>query len=172
MTMLECTPENFDIEDVTITLAKEMDFPAARELFHQGLVEGQVRNNDTGADIENIRAAYFDDDGASAFWFAKIGDRVIGMIGVQQTGEGAAEVRRLRVQDQYRRRGVGTLLMKQALSFCQRQGYLKVILDVRIERGPAISMFEKFGFLLARTRDIDGRKLLDFYVDLYREPEE
>ncbi len=172
MTMFQSTPENFEIEDVQVELASEKDFPAARELFQQGLLEGHIRNNDTGADIDNIHDAYFNDDGASGFWVAKHGGTVIGMIAVQQTADDAAEVRRLRVRDEYRRRGVGTLLMKQALSFCQRQGYLKVILDVRIERGPAIALFEKFGFLLARTRDLDGRKLLEFYVDLYREPEE
>jgi hypothetical protein len=45
--------------------------------------------------------------------------------------------------------------------------YLKVVLDVRIERSPAISMFDNFGFLHSRERVIDGRKLLDFYLDLY-----
>lgn len=168
--MLESTSEQFDIEDVQIILAEESHFTAIRELFHHGLLERQIRNNDTGADIENIREAYFNDEGGSAFWVATLGPTVIGMIAVQQTGENAAEIRRLRVRDGFRRRGVGTMLMKQALAFCQRQGYLKVILDVRIERGPAIAMFEKFGFLLARTREIDGRKMLDFYVDLYREP--
>jgi ribosomal protein S18 acetylase RimI-like enzyme len=168
--MPACEPENFDIENVQIVLAEEPDYPAALALFHQGLQEGQVRTNDTGADMENLREAYFDDDGASAFWVAKCDEKVIGMIGVQKTADNAAEIRRLRVDEAYRRRGVGTLLMEQALAFCQRQGYLKVILDVRIERGPAIAMFEKFGFLLTRTRDIGGRKLLDFYVDLYSEP--
>jgi ribosomal protein S18 acetylase RimI-like enzyme len=45
-----------------------------------------------------------------------------------------------------------------------------VILDVRIERGPAIALFQKFGFQLARSREIAGRKMLDFYLDLYRDP--
>ena len=43
-------------------------------------------------------------------------------------------------------------------------------LDVRIERGPAIALFEKFGFQLTRTREHNGRRMLDFYLDLYREP--
>jgi len=169
--MLECTPENFDVEDLQVVLAEDADFPAIRELFHEGLIEGHIRNSDTGADVENLREAYFNDEGASGFWVAKIGATVIGMIAVQRTDENAAEIRRLRVRDGYRRRGVGTLLVKHALTFCQRQGYLKVVLDVRFDRGPAIALFEKFGFVLARTRDIGGRKTLDFYVDLYREPE-
>jgi len=45
-----------------------------------------------------------------------------------------------------------------------------VMLDVRIERGPAIKLFEKFGFKLARQRELDGRKILDFYLDIYSEP--
>lgn len=168
--MTKRAPEHFDIDDVRVVPAEEADYPAALALFQQGLIEGQVRSNDTGADMENLQAAYFEDDGASGFWVAKYRDEVVGMVGVQQTADNAAEIRRLRVADDFRRRGVGTKLMEQALAFCQRHGYLKVILDVRIERGPAIAMFEKFGFLLARTRDIGGRKLLDFYVDLYRDP--
>ena len=58
----------------------------------------------------------------------------------------------------------------EGLVGCQRQGYLKVVLDVRIERGPAIALFQKFGFKHGRTREIGGRKLLDFYIDLYSDP--
>jgi len=92
------------------------------------------------------------------------------MVGVQKTSDHGAEVRRLRVREGYRRRGLGAKLMEQALGFCQHHGYLKIMLDVRIERGPAIKLFEKFGFKLARQRELDGRKILDFYLDIYSEP--
>ncbi len=168
--MSDLTPSNFDVEKVEIRLAMDADQPAIVELFHEGLAEGQLRENDTGADIDNLREAYFGDEGQSGFWVAQFGEEIIGMVGVQKTADNAAEIRRLRVREPYRRRGVATRLMEQALSFCQRHGYLKVVLDVRIERGPAIALFENFNFKHARTREIDGRKLLDFYVDLYREP--
>ena len=151
-------------------MAAEQDHPFLRELFEESVIEGLVGDNDTGADIDNLHEGYFSDEGASAFWVAEHTAVVIGMIGVQKTAEGAAEVRRLRVRGTFRRLGVGTLLMEKALAFCRHQGYLKVSLDVRIERGPAIALFTKFGFALARTRDIEGRKLLDFYLDLYRDP--
>jgi ribosomal protein S18 acetylase RimI-like enzyme len=172
--MHETEPElqHVDIDEVEVALAVEADYADIRELFLDGLIEGHVRMNDTGADIENLREAYFSDDGASGLWVARYQGRIIGMIGVQRTAENAAEIRRLRVREAYRRRGVGTLLMKTALAFCSRHGYLKVVLDVRIERGPAIALFEKFGFVLARSREIGGRKLLDFYVDLYTEPDQ
>jgi ribosomal protein S18 acetylase RimI-like enzyme len=168
--MTEHTAPQFDLADLRVELASEQDRAALWALFQESMLEGQVRGNDTGADLENLREAYFHDDGGSGFWVARLGDEVVGMVGVQRTSENSAEIRRLRVCDQFRRRGVGTLLMEQALTFCQRHGYLKIVLDVRIERAPAIALFEKFGFKHCRTRDIDGRKTLDFLLDLYTEP--
>jgi ribosomal protein S18 acetylase RimI-like enzyme len=92
------------------------------------------------------------------------------MIGVQKTKANTAELRRIRVREQFRRLGIGTRLMETAVDFCREQGYLKVVLDVRIERGPAIAMLEKFGFTHVRTREIGDRKTLEFYLDLYSEP--
>lgn len=166
--------ENIPSNDSTysaIRLANDSDQTALRELFQEGVIEGQVPYNDTGADIDNLQEGYFSDEGSSAFWVAIYEDTVIGMIGVQNTADNSAEIRRLRVRKGHRRRGVGTQLLECALNFCREHGYLKIVLDVRIERGPAITMFEKFGFVLSRTRDIDGRKMLDFYLDLYREPQ-
>lgn len=166
--------ENIPSNDSTysaIRLANDSDQTALRELFQEGVIEGQVPYNDTGADIDNLQEGYFSDEGSSAFWVAIYEDNVIGMIGVQNTADNSAEIRRLRVRKGHRRHGVGTQLLECALNFCREHGYLKIVLDVRIERGPAITMFEKFGFVLSRTRDIDGRKMLDFYLDLYREPQ-
>lgn len=168
--MTEKAEAEFHSDRLLICLAEQRDYPAIAVLFREGLLEGQLRSNDTGADIENIRAGYFSDDGASGFWVARYDDQVIGMIGVQHTAQSVAEIRRLRVRHDFRRRGVATKLMEQAVAFCRQHGYLKVILDVRIEREPAIKLFEKFGFALSRSRDIEGRKMLDFYLDLYREP--
>lgn len=163
-------PPGFALEHVTVRLANEVDSPVLRELFQESIIEGLIGDNDTGADIDNLREGYFDDSGQSGFWVAAFSDLVIGMIGVQKMTENSAEVRRLRVRNAYRRKGIGTLLMERALAFCRHQGYLKIVLDVRIERGPAIALFQKFGFKHGRTREIGGRKLLDFYIDLYTDP--
>ena len=168
--MAEEGKAGFSLNVVAVRLAAQRDHPAVRQLFRAGLVEGHVPDNDTGADIENIVEAYFSDSGESGLWVADYQRDVIGMVGVQKTSDHEAEIRRLRVRQDYRRHGVGTRLMQHALTFCRHQGYLKVILDVRIERGPAIALFGKFGFQLNRMREVGGRKMLDFYLDLYREP--
>ncbi len=160
----------FDLAKVSMRLADDDDHAAVRNLFLDGMIEGYVADNDTGADMENIAEAYFSDEGYSALWVADYDESIIGMVGVQKTADHGAEIRRLRVRADYRRQGLGAKLVEQALSFCRHHGYLKVTLDVRIERGPAIALFEKFGFQLTRTREHNGRRMLDFYLDLYREP--
>jgi ribosomal protein S18 acetylase RimI-like enzyme len=151
----EAAGEVFYVDRMEIVPAEPRDHVAVRELFWAGVVEGQVGGGDTGADIENLEEGYYADHGASGFWVARYEGEVIGMIGVQKTSDDTAEVRRLRVKHPYRRRHVGTKLMEHAIHFCQEKGYLKVILDVRIDRGPAIALFEKFGFNLYRDRNVD-----------------
>ncbi len=146
------------------------DLPSIRRLFEASVYEGQTRINDTGADIDNFREAYLDESETSGFWVAEVGDHVVGMIGMQEIRTDVAEVRRLRIEEQYRRRGLGTALMEQAIGFCRDHGYVKIVLDVRVERGPAIELVKKFGFFHSKTRETEGHKLLDFYVDLYNEP--
>lgn len=154
----------------TIRQATSDDIPLLRDLFEAGVFEGQVRINDTGADIEQLAEGYFSDGGYSGFWVAVRDDQVAGMIGVQRVDSSVAEVRRLRIRPQFRRQGIATALMEHAIRFCRDNDYLKIVLDVRVERQGAIHLFEKFGFYLSRIRDQNDRKLLDFYVDLYSEP--
>ena len=157
-------------ESITIRTASSNDISKLQELFRAGIFEGDVRINDTGADIDNLIAGYFSDDGRSSFWVAESPKEVVGMIGVQCVQDDVAEIRRLRVHDNFRRRGIGKQLLDHAVKFCRGQDYMKIVLDVRVERDPAIHLFEQAGFFLARTREAAGHKTLDFYVDLYTDP--
>jgi ribosomal protein S18 acetylase RimI-like enzyme len=152
---------------VTIRSFKSSDLPACRKLYVEGLLGGKLAENDTGLDIDDIESAYMKTPG-NHFWVAESEEgKLVGMIGVQHHDEGAAEIRRLRVAEEVRRRGIGTKLMEAALSWCQQHNYLKITLDTYMEREPAIKLFEKFRFLHSRTRDINGKELLYFYLDIY-----
>ena len=93
---------------------------------------------------------------------------IIGMVGVQHHEESVGEIRRLRVRQDQRRRGVGSALLETALQFCQQQGYLKIHLDTFMEREPAVKLFEKFNFRHSRTRCAGEKEVLHFYLDLYQ----
>tara|TARA_B100000959_G_C14880557_1_gene582363 strand:+ start:344 stop:865 length:522 start_codon:yes stop_codon:yes gene_type:complete len=156
----------FNSEGMTIRHAVDDDIAILRELFEKSRVEGQTRENDTGADLDYLVAGYFECKD-SGFWVAQYEEWIVGMIGVQRISDNSAEIRRLRVRDSYRRNGIGTKLMLHAIEFCKEKQFLKVVLDVRIERSPAIQLFDTFGFLHGRERDSEGRKTIDFYLDLY-----
>jgi ribosomal protein S18 acetylase RimI-like enzyme len=143
------------------------DLPACQRLYRDGLLGGKIAENDTGLDIDDIEQAYMNASGGH-FWVAENeAGEVVGMIGVQQHETGTGEIRRLRVHLDHRRRGIGTMLVEQAVKFCNEQGYLKLTLDTFIEREPAIKLFEKFHFHHSRTREYQGKELLYFYLDLY-----
>lgn len=156
----------------------QTDLPCIIELFEAGLRSGDWMDNDTGADVHNFHEAYCNDEGRSQFWVAELCDELeaaapdltlVGMIGVQCEDPNTAVIRRLRVQPEHQRRGVGTRLIENAVSFCQEKGYLKVVLDARVTHERAIALFERFSFQLNRTRTVRGERILDFYLDLYRD---
>jgi ribosomal protein S18 acetylase RimI-like enzyme len=128
---------------------------------------GKVAENDTGGDIDDIASAYLATAG-NHFWVAETIDvEVVGMIGVQQPEVGIGQIRRLRVAEAWRRRGIGSLLMETALRFCQERQYLKVKLDTFMDEEAAVRLFEKFRFLHDRTKTLGEKQLMYFYLDLY-----
>jgi ribosomal protein S18 acetylase RimI-like enzyme len=151
---------------VAIRSFRPCDLPACRELYVDGLLGGKLAENDSGLDIDDIESAYMRP--GNHFWVAEtIVPQVVGMIGVQHHDEGAGEIRRLRVRQDMRRRGIGSKLVETAVKFCHDQQYLKLTLDTFVEREAAIRLFEKFRFRHSRTRNVAGKDLMYFYLDLY-----
>ncbi|MFT3789020.1 MAG: GNAT family N-acetyltransferase [Tepidisphaeraceae bacterium] len=160
--------DGVEAKGILVRSFKSADQAACVELYRDGLLGGQLAENDTGLDIDDIEMAYIQSPG-SHFWVAEdeATKKVVGMIGVQQHDEGVGEIRRLRVCTEHRRRGIGSMLLQKALEFCRDRNYLKVTLDTFIDRDPALKLFEKFNFRHEKTRESSGKQLLYFYLDLY-----
>ncbi len=157
-------PESFFL----IRTFRPEDADACRHLYVEGLIGGKLADNDTGYDIDDIPGCYLR-HACNHFWVAQLRDgKIVGMIGVQQHDAGVGEIRRLRVAAGFRRRGIGSALIRTALQFCQEHQYIKIELDSYVEREPALRLFEKFRFRHERTRDINGKSLMYFYLDFYR----
>lgn len=153
---------------VRIRSFKRDDLPVCSKLYREGLIGGRVAENDSALDIDDIEQAYMCSPECH-FWVGEgDGGEILGMIGVQGHEQGVGEIRRLRVAQEHRRRGIGTALMEQALKFCRDRGYIKIALDTFMEREPAIKLFEKFHFRHSRTRNVNGKEVLHFYLDLYQ----
>lgn len=152
---------------VTLRTWEPRDAEVCRVLYREGLVGGQLAANDTGIDIDDVSLAYLSNP-LNHFWVAEnASGEVVGMIGVQAHEQGVGEIRRLRVRHDSRRRGIGSKLLEVAIKFCHDHGHVKITLDTFIDREPAIKLFEKFHFRHQRTRVVNGRELLYFYLDIY-----
>lgn len=158
-----------DLDGLTIRTCRDEDHAQIWELYHHGLLAGQIAPNDTAADLDHIHAAYFDSD-RHHFWVAELGGRLVGMIGVGSDDRDTAEVRRLRVAKDYQSSAMASELLQTALNHCRHHMYLKVRLDTRFEEDQAVDMFDKVGFQHTRTRTAPGKDMLEFYFDLYRDP--
>ena len=143
------------------------DQRACEGLYSAGIISGSLAPNDTAFDIADIAAAYTKNAG-SHFWVATMNDgEVVGMIGVQHHEAGIGEIRRLRVAQERRRRGIGSALVEAAVRFCGEQQYLKVAVDTYVDQEAVIKLLAKFHFRLSRKKQVGERETMYFYLDLY-----
>ena len=161
----------------TIRSALGGDQPVVLDLYEEGRLSGLPDEADPASDIRDITQSYLAPDAGSALWVAETHatptehPRIVGMVGVRRLGEHLAEIKRLRVDPSHRGKGLGSRLVETALGFCRDNGYLKITLDTPLEREQAIALFQKYGFHLNRTRVVAGVEMLEFYLDLYRDPD-
>ena len=83
--------------------------------------------------------------------------RVIGYIGISAILD-EGYITNIAVTEQYRKNGVGTLLLRKIFSFAKERALSFVSLEVRVSNSGAISLYEKHGF----TREGERR---DFYTN-------
>lgn len=158
-------------KQATVRAFAPSDQAGVLKLYDEGLLAGQLAPNDTGADIDNIPEAYFDEP-RHHFWVVECDGQLVGMIGVGSDEEHTAEVRRLRVLPRYQPTCIAAKLLETALNHCKQHNYLKVRLDTRFEKSEAVDQFERLGFQHTRTRDAPGKEMLEFYLDIYRQHED
>ena len=86
--------------------------------------------------------------------------RVLGYLCYFTSGE-EADIANVAVRRSERQNGIGYALMKEALSYAEKSGVLRLFLEVRASNAPALRLYEKCGF-----RAVGVRKAY------YRNPEE
>ena len=85
------------------------------------------------------------------FYVATINDKIAGFIIAIVEGE-VGHILLLAVHPNFRRRGLGTALLKHTLSELKRRGVKKVYLEVGTSNIPAINLYKKLGFKIKDLR--------------------
>ncbi len=97
------------------------------------------------SDLRRIPSEYQANGGG--FWLMRLSKVITGTVAVRRRPDNVAEVKRLNVMRQHRGRGLGERLLRHALAHAVATGYDTVRLDTIRNRGPAVRLFEKAGFL-------------------------
>ena len=168
---MSISPNQASQDELLVRSYTETDHAQVAQLYSDGLLAGQIAPNDSGADLDYIREAYFDNE-RHHFWVAESGGRCVGMIGVASDEDHTAEIRRLRVARDLQGTGIAGRLLETAIAHCKHHGFLKIRLDTRFEKDEAVGLFERVGFQHTRTRPTPGKETLEFYLDLYRKDED
>ena len=137
---------------------EDADYYAVRALFERSLIEfsGNCETamrsyvqSSLSDDLVDIRKHYFDSL-TNHFWVAEVDGIVKGMVGIQSTSDGTAELRRMSVDREMRRLGIGSKLLSVAEAFCNELGHKSIRLTTVTLLVPAIALYENFGFALQK----------------------
>ena len=161
------TPEY--LKRVVVRSYESADHPQVMRLYSDGLLFGDLDPNDTAADLEYMEDAYFGQP-QDHFWVAMLDEMLVGMVGVVDDERSVGQLRRLRAAPEYQHMELVTKLIQTALEHCREHGYLKVILDTHVDPARVVECIEGHGYQYTRKRNVHGRDILEFYLNLYQKP--
>lgn len=142
---------------------KVSDNPIVWELHKIGLEEIGIkprRNRGFDRDLNDIENIYFD---GGDFIVGEISGKVVAMGAFKRINAEVAEIKRMRVDPYYQRRGFGQTIMEELEKRAKKMGYKRLILDTSQKWTKAQNFYKKNGFVEIGRNDPDGRYNAIFY---------
>ncbi len=82
----------------------------------------------------------------SVIFVAEIDRRVVGYVTVMEMEERDAKIMSIAVKREFRRMGIGSRLLDEAIRWCRARGKRRLLLEVRVSNHPAQNLYKKKGF--------------------------
>jgi putative acetyltransferase len=138
--------------------ANNKDSRTITELVFGVLKEYNLRPDPavTDADIKDIEQSYF--KGGGTFYVLEEKDgSIIGAYGLYPINNQMCELRKMYLHSSYRGKGLGRLLLEDALSKARQIGFKKMTLETASVLKEAISLYKSYGFIEYRPEHLSSR---------------
>ena len=101
-------------------------------------------------------------------WIVEESENLAGSIAIVEVSKEEAQLRWLLLHPRVRGRGIGRMLMREAISFCKAQGYTIVFLWTVRALTAAAKLYEEFGFHISEEtiREIWGTTVTEQRYEL------
>lgn len=101
-------------------------------------------------------------------WVVEVAGKVVGCIAIVRNGESVAQLRWFILTPETRGKGLGKHLMEEAVNYCRRAGYNRIILWTFSELETAIALYRRWGFEKTeeKTHHTWGRDLTEEKYEL------
>jgi len=151
------------------------DRPGVLRLYRHGLLAG-VRDplDPDETDIDAIEDIYVRGS-KNHFWVAEVTECVIASVAIAEDDRRVAHVSRLRVDPAWKMwhdSEVAGALIERAAHHARQHDCPKLVLHSPVNDEWAIASLHRLGFEFARARELGGRHLLEFYLNLYARPDQ
>ncbi len=132
------------------------------ELHISGLQQFDARLGDGpwDDDLHDIESRYI--DGGGEFLVGTCEGKLIAMGAFRKITDRCAEIKRMRVNSDYQRRGFGEAILVRLMGAATKLGYTEFCLDTMEQMTPARRLYEKHGFKELRRGEL-GRLKIVFY---------
>ncbi|MCR8630444.1 GNAT family N-acetyltransferase [Paenibacillus radicis (ex Xue et al. 2023)] len=128
------------------------DHEFVMKLHVEGLIQfsASIGNPGLDKDMERIEEIYLNNNGE--FIVGLINDRIVSMGAYRKYDSETAEIKRIRIDQNYQKRGIGQLILTALESSAKDKGYQKLILDTTVKQLPAQKLFERNGYIEINRR--------------------
>jgi GNAT superfamily N-acetyltransferase len=126
------------------------DQEKVKELILDGLAEHWGELDPTkNPDLNNIAATYAQD----VFLVAWLEDKIVGTGALVNRSDEFAEIVRMSVVKEMRKKGVGRLILEKLIKISEEKGYQKIILETTNTWHEVIEFYLKCGFKISHEQD-------------------
>ncbi len=130
------------VRELFIRVNRLLAPPDMKDAFERYIARSLIEEIDRVSDYYGERSG--------GFWVAVDGQKVVGMFGLEPSGEAAMELRRMYVDPDLRRRGIARSMLHFAEQECRKRNRPRMDLSTSELQRDALSLYRSAGFDLVR----------------------